>query len=108
MEIIANTDHFANYNFFGISTNVSALVFCPMSHLIFKICTITYQALSCKQSSYLNSLVTPVRKHVQLIYDYNINYVYFRENLHLYAYNTVKTIKKYNTPNTSKTIMRYK
>ena len=34
--------------------------------IIFKICTVTYQALSCKQPSYLHSLLTPVRKPVQL------------------------------------------
>ena len=34
--------------------------------IIFKICTITYQALSCKQPSYLHFLLTPVRKLVQL------------------------------------------
>ena len=34
--------------------------------IIFKIYTITYQVLSCKQPSYLHSLLTPVRTFVQL------------------------------------------
>ena len=29
-------------------------------------CTITYQALSSKQPSYLHTLLTPIRKHIQL------------------------------------------
>ena len=32
----------------------------------FKICTVTNQALSCRQPLYLHSLLTPVRKPVQL------------------------------------------
>ena len=34
--------------------------------IILKICTITYQALSCQQPSHLHYLLTPVRKPVQL------------------------------------------
>ena len=35
-------------------------------HIIFKICTITYQALSSRQPAYLHSLLTPARKARQL------------------------------------------
>ena len=34
--------------------------------IIFKICTIAYQAFACKQPSHLHALLTPVRKFVQL------------------------------------------
>ena len=35
-------------------------------HIIFKICTITYQAFSSKQPAYLHSLLTPARQPRQL------------------------------------------
>ena len=34
--------------------------------IMFKMCTITYQALSSKQPSYLHTLLTPIRKPIQL------------------------------------------
>ena len=34
--------------------------------IMFKMCTITYQALSSKQPSYLHTLLTPIRKSIQL------------------------------------------
>ena len=34
--------------------------------ILFKMCTITYQALSSKQPSYLHTLLTPIRKPIQL------------------------------------------
>ena len=46
---------------------LNSLPWFPGRHrIIFKICTITYQALSCKQPSYLHSLLTHVRKPFQL------------------------------------------
>ena len=33
---------------------------------MFKMCTVTYQALSSKQPSYLHTLLTPIRKPIQL------------------------------------------
>ena len=35
-------------------------------HIIFKVCTIIYQALSSKQPAYLHSLLTSARRHRQL------------------------------------------
>ena len=45
-------------------------------HIIFKICTITFQILSSKQPSYLQSLLTPVGKPIQRrLSSYDLHFV---------------------------------
>ena len=48
---------------------LKSLHWLPIRHrIIFKICTITYQALSSWQPAYLHSMLTPARKAASIIY----------------------------------------
>ena len=51
--------------------------------IVFKICTITYQALSCKQPSYLHPLLTPVRKPAQLRWSRSDHHVVPKTNTNI-------------------------
>ena len=45
---------------------LKSLLWLPVRYyIIFKMCTVTYEALSCNQPLYLHSLPTPVRNAVQ-------------------------------------------